>query len=1451
MRNKTTYLTILLAAFLLSSCQDGIDVVIKDLGAELGLRAAASAPTKGYVTGTSLEDTPYDALYAADPSRTARAITLTSWLVPQEGTPQEYLRDEVFALGGDGLWHRDPAAYWPVGSTMDFVALSSTLPFGADAVWHDPADPVGRTTVAVGPAFTQDDILFSVALGRTAPPNGGTVDMVFDHAQAWLTFNVRATEEDVVTLHRIEVLDAYTGGVLTVTHPYGTATGEWSFRGEERRATAVDDVFDAYGRKVPSSPRHLDWLLPEQLQKDIAIYYSLEGSDMEMRYVYPLEASGETWLMGRHYIYDITFTPRSIEFIPTVTDWETVVPAPSVDREVSGTGEGVPDHVGAEFTFSAVDTYLWRPDAESAYTELTQGVGAWGEAVTWNCGEWAVTLRAVADGYEWSCERDYREEPLTLGIRTPGRVEYVMTASSNYRGTPLKYSVNGGPWQTLALGSGIAVAAGDKVRLLGYGYYVDSYDSNTGEPLRGYHIRASGGCTMDAWGNAASMSLSNEEYNAVEFVSYDAPVNLDGLFYGNTGLIDASGIVLNAPKSVRYTISGYMHLDALYGYAYMFAGCTALEAAPPSLPADLSNGGNVSEGTGASAAEGMFKGCISLRTAPALPAAEVPASCYESMFEGCIGLRAAPDLPATKLGRRSYAAMFKGCTALRKCPALPSGFVPGSAYEAMFKGCTALTTTCRLDAEDLYGSCYKSMFEGCTGLVSTTDVLPATAVPGSAYQAMFKNCTSLRAAPDIRLDDRAEYYVMMEMFYGCTSLATGPAAIRATSFDQSAMAYAFYNCRSLTSGPSLTVATAAASEYFGSQFHRTFMGCRSMREIDFAYNYDTVGICALKETFSGCTALVSVPVLGFSTVCDNGCYRTFYNCSSLPDIPAMRVTALEQRIESSSYSQEYARNMQEMFYYCSSATDGTGVFLTEDTVPYCGYYQMFTGCQSLTALGGMAAITVGEQGCYSMFYNCPSLAAVPPGLSIGNVARFGCYNMFVSCISLADVPPFTTTSVGDNGMASMFSNCQNITETPDLSSVTTLGNSAMASMFNNCFSLVRATLPTAATIPTSACQSMFMNCSSLVDVPAELPATTVGSQGCQQMFYGCSSLIDAPSMCSTSLGGSACREMFRNCTALVRGPRRLPAATVASMSCYMMFIGCPAMEEGPEALPATALDNNCYYQMFRNCSSLKAAPAMAPSSVGNYSCYEMFRGCSSMTEGPAGFGVTSLSGTYCCSGMFNGCTLMNDFGFTCTVSTATQHCFSSMFQGCASLTQAPALPATELAANCYYYMFQGCTSLTQAPELPATTAAPNCYSNMFAGCTSLAQAPALPATELAANCYYYMFQGCTSLTQAPPELPATTLASSCYYQMFSGCSALSAGPDLPAPTLASSCYYRMFYGCNRLKRIKALFTTVPSSSYLSEWLYQVGSYGTFVKSSAATWSDSVAGIPSGWTVTVE
>ena len=166
-------------------------------------------------------------------------------------------------------------------------------------------------------------------------------------------------------------------------------------------------------------------------------------------------------------------------------------------------------------------------------------------------------------------------------------------------------------------------------------------------------------------------------------------------------------------------------------------------------------------------------------------------------------------------------------------------------------------------------------------------------------------------------------------------------------------------------------------------------------------------------------------------------------------------------------------------------------------------------------------------------------------------------------------------------------------------------------------------------------------------------------------------------------------------------------------------------------------------------------------------------------------------------------------------------------------------------------LFYGCKSLVKAPELPATTLTSHCYYSMFFDCLSLNTAPELPATTLATDCYNGMFSGCSSLTTAP-ELPATKLVTSCYNGMFSGCSSLVTAPELPATTLVTDCYNSMFYGCSSLNYIKAMFTTTPSNTYTSSWVFKVASSGTFVKNSEATWDVTGSyGIPTGWTIQID
>ena len=244
----------------------------------------------------------------------------------------------------------------------------------------------------------------------------------------------------------------------------------------------------------------------------------------------------------------------------------------------------------------------------------------------------------------------------------------------------------------------------------------------------------------------------------------------------------------------------------------------------------------------------------------------------------------------------------------------------------------------------------------------------------------------------------------------------------------------------------------------------------------------------------------------------------------------------------------------------------------------------------------------------------------------------------------------------------------------------------------------------------------------------------------------------------------------------------------------------------------------------------------------------LFANCRSLTSAPVLPATELAAGCY--SSMFLGCTGLTKAPELPSTKLAAG-CYYFMFKDCTSLTMSPALPATELGYCCYAGMFNGCTSLTEAPKLPAMKLSESCYAGMFNGCTSLTEAPILPATKLFESCYEYMFWDCTSLTKAP-ALPATELGYRCYADMFNGCTSLTEAPELSATELAESCYSNMFDGCTSLNYVKALFTDKPSKELTKNWLRNVSHTGTFVKSKDATWDVRGSnGIPEGWTVVTE
>lgn len=135
----------------------------------------------------------------------------------------------------------------------------------------------------------------------------------------------------------------------------------------------------------------------------------------------------------------------------------------------------------------------------------------------------------------------------------------------------------------------------------------------------------------------------------------------------------------------------------------------------------------------------LFKDCVALTSAPALPATNLAEKCYASMFKGCTNLETAPALPATYLAGYCYFYMFADCKNLNTAPELPATHLALFCYYGMFQGCSSLQKTPGLSAIGLQFYCYAYMFNGCTNLTSVTMLAPSDQISGDYFTDWLKN----------------------------------------------------------------------------------------------------------------------------------------------------------------------------------------------------------------------------------------------------------------------------------------------------------------------------------------------------------------------------------------------------------------------------------------------------------------------------------------------------------------------------------------------------------------------------------------------------------------------------------------------------------------------------------------------------------------------------------------
>lgn len=502
----------------------------------------------------------------------------------------------------------------------------------------------------------------------------------------------------------------------------------------------------------------------------------------------------------------------------------------------------------------------------------------------------------------------------------------------------------------------------------------------------------------------------------------------------------------------------------------------------------------------------------------------------------------------------------------------------------------------------------------------------------------------------------------------------------------------------------------------------------------------------------------------------------------------------------------------------------------------------------------------------SVYFRCNRHPTTQTGYDYVRFHMWGGIEAWHNAYSMIS-PSFTDTSasVGRYGMYILFHSCEVLTKAPLL--LNALAEHCYDGLFYDCPALKQAPSLPATTLAEGCYDGMFWYCRALTKAPA-LPATTL-ADGCYKgMFSGCQSLKEVR-ISATTTATNALKDWLKDVSATGDFYCDPNATIFPTDSASGIPKGWRRLNIDEEAPAVDDITKPLTFKATQDGSTVKLVKAGTPtgafqtSSDGGktWTDYTLDTAINLNTGGEVSFrakadrtSAQELSDYFYfemtgkIEAWHNVMSMTNaDF---IVQEVSIHYAFYKLFNGCTSLTKAPALPATTLAANCYDHMFYDCTSLKKAPELPATTLSKKCYDNMFSGCTSLTEAPELPATTLATYCYRTMFGNCRSLTTAP-ALPATTLADYCCQYMFYGCTSLTKPPALPATTLAPECYKGMFEGCSSLIEVRCKIPSSYSSSqistYANNWLSGVSSTGTFYTNIDANWPSGASGIPQNWT----
>ena len=233
-----------------------------------------------------------------------------------------YFEPTTFAKEGT-VWTGETPRYWPTTGVLDFAAYHPAALAGT--VTPTYSGGISKIEIAgIDNKDTQEDIMFSNLIDDAACTNHTSRSMVFNHALAQVEVKVKATEASIYTITGITLKETIQGGTLTIS-PATASTAEWT-----PSSTKVDMPVVSADTPVTAAATTVgnNVLVVPANQTKLVVNYKIVGSNATFEHPIDLTSYG-AWVMGKKYIYTITFGADEISFSPKVTDWGTPV-EPSV-----------------------------------------------------------------------------------------------------------------------------------------------------------------------------------------------------------------------------------------------------------------------------------------------------------------------------------------------------------------------------------------------------------------------------------------------------------------------------------------------------------------------------------------------------------------------------------------------------------------------------------------------------------------------------------------------------------------------------------------------------------------------------------------------------------------------------------------------------------------------------------------------------------------------------------------------------------------------------------------------------------------------------------------------------------------------------------------------------------------------------------------------------------------